>query len=84
MAHAIQVENIQVKFGVYELIDKDIPATESIDRAVSAMNSISKKFGKVVAFYDKRVAEIQAKNFEMESAVESAIAKEDFEVWFQP
>lgn len=84
MADVIQVENMQVKFGVYELIDKDIPATESIDRAVSAMNSISKKFGKVVAFYDKRVAEIQAKNFEMESAFESAIAKEDFEVWFQP
>ena len=33
---------------------------------------------------DKKVAEIQAKNFEMESAFESAIAKEDFEVWFQP
>lgn len=80
----IQIENIQIKFGVYESIEKDISAVEAIDRALSAMDSITKKFGTVVAFYDKKVAEIQAKNFEMETAFESAIAKEDFEVWFQP
>ena len=84
LTNATQIENIQVKVGIYENVDKDEPAVEILDRAISALNSISRKYNSVIAKYDEKVIETQKRNYAMENAFENAIEKEDFEVWYQP
>lgn len=77
-------ENLQVKFGVYRNVDKNAPASVFLNRAVSAMETIRRQYGVSVAYYDEKVVEKQERDDAMESAFESAIEKEDFEVWYQP
>lgn len=84
LTNSVQIENVRVKVGVYENIDKEEPAVENLNRALSALNSISRKYNAIVAKYDEKVIETQKKNYAMENAFESAIEKEDFEVWYQP
>ncbi|MGN0740502.1 MAG: EAL domain-containing protein [Treponema sp.] len=84
MAESSPIQNIQVKFGVYRNVDKDVPATTLLNRTSSAMETISRQYGINVAYYDEKVVERQAKDDAMENAFESAIEQEDFEVWFQP
>ena len=84
MTEASPNENLQVKFGVYRNVDKNAPASVLLNRAVSAMETIRRQYGVSVAYYDAKVVEKQERDDAMESAFESAIEKEDFEVWYQP
>lgn len=80
----VEFDNLQIKVGLYQNVDKTEPAVEILNRAISAIDSISHKYSTVLAKYDEKIIETQQKNYAMETAFESAIAKEDFEVWFQP
>lgn len=84
MAESSPIANLQVKFGVYRNVDKNAPASVLLSRAVSAMETISRQYGVSVAYYDEKVVEKQERDDAIESAFESAIEKEDFEVWYQP
>lgn len=84
MTEASPNENLQVKFGVYRNVNKNAPASVLLSRAVSAIETISRQYGVSVAYYDAKVVEKQERDDAMESAFESAIEKEDFEVWYQP
>ncbi|MGN0728004.1 EAL domain-containing protein [Treponema sp.] len=77
-------ENLQVKFGLYKNVDITLSGFDIIGKAVSALESISGQYAVNVACYDEKIIEKQMKDDAMEKAFESAIEKEDFEVWYQP
>lgn len=78
------IENTQVKFGIYQNVNKKCSSYELLNRAISAIENIDRQYGSNIGYYNKKIIEKQAKENAMESAFESAIEKEDFEVWFQP
>lgn len=84
MEESSPIQNIQVKFSIYQNLDKNVPATTLLNRTASAMETISRQYGINVAYYDEKIVERQAKDDAMENAFETAIEQEDFEVWFQP
>lgn len=84
IAEACPVENVQIKFGVYKNVDAKISAHVLLGRAISVMDTIVRKYGNKVAYYDERIVEKQAREEAMENLFDSAIEKEDFEIWYQP
>lgn len=78
------IPNLVIKYGVYEDADISQPLTIICDRAFTAMKSIQHSYERNVATYDGAMSQKHIREMMMENEFESAIEKEEFEVWYQP
>ncbi|MBQ0051991.1 MAG: bifunctional diguanylate cyclase/phosphodiesterase [Treponema sp.] len=78
------VPNVNIKYGVYEDVDVNLPANKVCDRALLAARSILSNYDAIVSNYEGPVSKSNMKKQELESSFLSALENENFKVWFQP
>lgn len=77
-------KNIIMKWGIYAVENIAIPVEQMCDRAVLAAQSIKGRYGKYFATYDDRLREQLVREQEITDNMETALAAEQFEIYFQP
>lgn len=76
--------NIEIKFGIYNIKDRNIPVKNMIDNAIFAEESIKDKSDVYVAVYNSILHEENLKNDELISYFNEAIQKDEFVLHYQP
>lgn len=76
--------NISLKFGIYKITDKNLPLAFMCDRAMLAANSIKGKYNVSCAYYDDSLRKDLIMEQTITNEMEKALAKEQFQVYFQP
>lgn len=78
------VNPLVIKFGIYENVKHDEPASSIYDNAMLALNSITHKYGATICYVN---ADLQKKAQDEQNIIdnmEEAIAQEEFVVYYQP
>lgn len=83
MNHA-PVDNLVLKYGLYQKVDKDLSIVTICDRALLALKSIKHNYEESYASYDGPISKKQLQIQEFETAFSKAIENEEFVVWYQP
>lgn len=78
------IQNLVIKYGVYENADTSLPLTIICDRAFMAMKSIQYSYEHNVATYDSAMSQQHIRELMMENDFDRALAAEEFVVWYQP
>lgn len=78
------VQNLVVKFGIYEDVDHNLTVAAMTDRALLAVKSIKRNYDKLYANYDGPVSKEHLKIQTFETNFEMALKNEEFVVWYQP
>ena len=76
--------SISVKIGIYEITDRSISVEQMCDRALLAVDSIKGLYNKYLAVYDDTLREKLLREKEITDIMETALAQEQFVVYFQP
>ena len=79
-----RMENISVKWGVYEITDRSIPVEQMCDRALLAANSVKGQYNQPFAVYDDTLRGKLLREKAITDAMETALDEEQFVVYFQP
>lgn len=77
-------DNLSVKIGIYEIIDRTIPVELMCDRAVWVVDTIKGIYDQYIAVYDDKIRNILLREQAITDAMESALAEKQFIVYFQP
>ena len=77
-------ENVTVKLGIYEIIDRSIPVEQMCDRAIWAVESIKGIYDRYVAVYDDTLGNQLLREQAIADAMKEALEKNQFVVYFQP
>ncbi|MGN0400424.1 MAG: EAL domain-containing protein, partial [Blautia sp.] len=80
----IPVNNLVIKYGVYENVDNSIPVFLMCDRAIMAANQIKNKYGRDVSIYDEVLRENFLKKQQIQENMETALRERQFQVYYQP
>ena len=78
------VENIRLKIGIYENVDRSLSVQVMCDRANIALDSIKNSYDRYVGTYDGPIAQRQRQEHQMEADFFRALSACEFEPWFQP
>lgn len=78
------VPSVKIKYGIYTDIDKSLPITAICDRARMALAMAERDDNKSFVKYDADMLAKSKRETEMIESFDEAIAKEEFEVWYQP
>jgi len=78
------VSHFEVKFGIYDNVEKDIPISIMCDRAIMALRTIKHQYGKMVAIYDQRMRQQYMKEQQIQECMEEALNEKQFKVYYQP
>ena len=84
IAEEAPIQNLVIKYGIYENADLTQPLTIICDRAFMAMKSIQYSYEHSVATYDSAMSQQHIRELMMENDFDRAIADEEFVVWYQP
>lgn len=76
--------NYSIKYGVIQTLDREVPITDSIDRATLALRRIKGKFNTRVAIYDEEMRRIQIQEHQLVELAEPAIENREFQIYYQP
>ncbi|MCR5699159.1 MAG: EAL domain-containing protein [Treponemataceae bacterium] len=76
--------DIQVKMGMYPIVDTTLPVISMCDRANMALQSIKGNYLKKSAFYDKSLNEILHEEQKLVKDMKAALEKKEFEIYLQP
>lgn len=76
--------DIQVKMGIYPVVDVTLPVISMCDRAKMALQSIKGNYLKKSAFYDKSLNEILHEEQELVKDMKTALEQKEFEIYLQP
>ena len=79
-----RMENISVKWGVYEITGRSIPVEQMCDRALLAANSVKGQYNQPFAVYDDTLRGKLLREKAITDAMETALDEEQFVVYFQP
>ncbi len=79
-----KMENISIKWGIYEINDRSVPVEQMCDRAVLAAKSVKGRYDEPFAVYDDALRGKLLREKAITDAMETALAEEQFEVYFQP
>lgn len=82
--HSKNVDNVVVKWGVYEIIDRSVPVEQMCDRALLAADSIKGQYNQFYAVYDDNLRGKLLREKAIADVMETALAKEQFIVYLQP
>ena len=78
------IENLSVRVGLYEHVDRSLRVSQMCDRAMSAMNSVKHHLTRHVGTWDGPLATRHRQEQEIEAAFAPALANREFEAWYQP
>ena len=84
ITHSSEIENLTVRVGLYEHVDRGLSVNRMCDRAISALNTVKHSYTQHVGTWDSPLATRQRQEQEMESAFAAALADKEFEAWYQP
>ena len=78
------LRNVEVKWGIYEIVDRNLPMEYMCDRAMLAADSIKGRYNRSIAVYDDTLRRKLLREQSITSCMESALADNQFTVYFQP
>lgn len=78
------VKSVVIKWGVYPIEDRSIPVEQMCDRTFLAVHGIKGRYGAHFAIYDDTLRSRLLREQEITDNMESALAKKQFVVYFQP
>lgn len=78
------IKNVGLKWGIYEVADRDMPVDQMCDRALLAARSIKGAYNKYCAHYDARLRDKLVREQRIAESMELALLDEQFSVYFQP
>ena len=78
------VENFEVKFGIYDEVDHELPISMMCDRALMAVRSIKHQYGRTLAKYNQRMQQQYLKEQQILECMEQALSEKQFQVYYQP
>jgi len=78
------IKNVDLKYGVYEGVNRNLSVSMMCDRALLALKSIKHNYEEVYAKYDGPISKKQLLTRTYENDFEDAIKNDEFVVWFQP
>lgn len=76
--------NLRLRFGIYLIDNTKMSMHAMINRAILAVDTIRGRYGRYIAYYDKKIWEKQVHEQEILNCMEDAIKEEQFKVYFQP
>ena len=76
--------NLILKWGIYEVIDREVPIENMCDRAFLAADLIKGQYHKCFAFYDENLRKKLLREQAITEVMENALKEEQFVVYFQP
>ena len=79
-----KMENISIKWGVYEINDRSVPVEQMCDRALLAAKSVKGRYDEPFAVYDDALRGKLLREKAITDAMETALTEEQFTVYFQP
>lgn len=82
--YANTIENVSMKWGIYEIVDSSVPVEHMCDRAMLAVDSIKGQYNKHYSIYDDALRSKLLREKAITDAMETALKKEQFIVYFQP
>lgn len=83
-ALGLHLQNVVIKYGIYENVRKNIPPFGMCDRAVLALNQIKNHYGKNVAFYTDSLRTDLIREQQILDSMETALKEHQFQVYYQP
>ncbi len=83
-ALGLHLQNVVIKYGIYENVRKNIPPFGMCDRAVLALNQIKNRYGKNVAFYTDSLRTDLIREQQILDSMETALQEHQFQVYYQP
>ncbi len=78
------VEHFEVKFGIYDKLDKTLPVSIMCDRALMALKTIKHHYGKTLAYYSAQLQLRFNREQRILDSMEQAIDEGQFMVYYQP
>ena len=81
---ALKKERVMMRMGVYACADKDLPIETRFDRARQAAMAIRNDYQRRIGTYDKRMSKQELFNQRLIDDFETALAQEQFKVFYQP
>lgn len=79
-----RMENISVKWGIYEINDRSITVEQMCDRAILAANSIKGQYNRFFAVYDDALRGKLLQEQAITDAMETALQEKQFVPYLQP
>ena len=79
-----KMENVSLKWGIYEITDRSAPVEQMCDRAQLAADSIKGQYNQTCALYDDALRGKLLREKAITDAMETALAEEQFAVYLQP
>ena len=77
-------KNVVMKWGIYEIRDREVSVEQMCDRALLAARSIKDRYGKYFATYDDELRSRLLREQAITDSMEHALAGQQFEVYLQP
>lgn len=78
------VQNLNIKYGIYEDIDPAVNAVRCCDRALLAARSIRDSYDEIFSNYEGSVSKYNMRKQTIESSFLEALESKSFKVWLQP
>ncbi|MDR0930053.1 MAG: EAL domain-containing protein [Oscillospiraceae bacterium] len=75
---------VDMKWGIYHIVDQSLSAEQMCDRALLAAQSIKGQYGKAFAYYDSEIRNRLIKNQSITDSMEAALREGQFQVYLQP
>lgn len=80
----LPMHTLVIKYGVYENVDRSLPASGMWDRAKLALNRIKKRYGYHVTTYDDSLRTDLLREQQILDTMEQALDEHQFQVYYQP
>lgn len=78
------LKNVDIKWGIYEIVDKSLPVEHMCDRAMLAADNIRGQYGRDVAVYDDILRKKLLREQSITSSMEDALRNRQFVLFLQP
>lgn len=75
---------VVMKYGIYQIEDRDEPVDFMCDKAATALKKIYKAYDKNFSLYDNKLRSQAETEQIISDSMEKAIAQHEFEVYYQP
>lgn len=80
----IPLQNLVIKYGIYENVDRAISPSGMCDRAILALNRVKKLYGKNISIYDDSFRSSLLREQQILDSMEQALTDHQFQIYYQP
>ena len=80
----IPLRTIDIKYGIYENVNHEVPPFVMCDRAMLALSRIKKLYGRHISRYDDSLRAHLVREQQILDTMEEALEEHQFEVYYQP